>query len=93
MSALVGHRVICKALLSFSHCCHFHSLLGGHLLSMKVPLLGRGTFQVLESSWSVVVLFPNANGLPLGLHQTQNHFGAPLPQLPALRSGGGSCKL
>jgi hypothetical protein len=82
MSALVGHWII----------CHFHSLLGGHLITMKVPLLGRGTFQFLGKFLVSSSAFPNGNALPLGLYQTQDHFVAPLPQLRALRSGG-SCRL
>lgn len=80
MSSLVGHW------LSVKHCCHFHnavifSVLAEHLITMKVPPLRRGKFLVSSCA------FPNGNALPLGLYQTQNHFGAPLPQLHALRSG------
>jgi hypothetical protein len=82
MSALVGHWVI----------CHFHSLLRGHLVTMKVPLLGRGTFQFFGKFLDSSCAFPNGNALRIELYQTQDHFGAPLPQLRALRSGG-SCRL
>jgi hypothetical protein len=81
MSALVGHWVIRKALPSFSQFTrrapynHESSSAG----TRKFSIFGK----FLVSSCA----FPNGNAVPLGLYQTQNHFGAPLPQLRALRSG------
>jgi hypothetical protein len=28
------------------HCCHFHNVLKGHLITMKIPLLRKGTFSI-----------------------------------------------
>jgi hypothetical protein len=33
---------------TLKHCCHFHNVLRGHLVNMKVPLLRGGTFQFLK---------------------------------------------
>ncbi len=45
-------------------CCHFHCVLTGPLIAVKVPLAGRRNFSDLESSVAVLYAQCSASALP-----------------------------
>jgi hypothetical protein len=45
-------------------CCHFHSVLRGHLIAVQVPLAGRRNFSDVESSVAVLYIQYCASGPP-----------------------------